>query len=86
MSVRALEAIVSKAVVSDRFCAGILNGQRAELIRPFGLEPEEMSAVLSIQALDLSEFALAIEQLTMGEPSRPVAHDDACCLKDRPLT
>ena len=77
MSARALEAIVGKAVVSDRFRAGILNGQRAELIRPFGLEPEETTAVLSIHALDLSEFAMAIEQLTLHEASRPAARYDA---------
>jgi hypothetical protein len=77
MSARTLEAIVGKAVVSDRFRTGILNGQRAELIRPFGLDPEETSAVLSIHARDLSEFALAIEKLTMGEPSPPAAPYDA---------
>jgi hypothetical protein len=86
MSARALEAIVGKAVVSDRFRAGILNGQRAELIRPFGLEPEETSAVLSIHAQDLSEFALAIEQLTLCEPSRPAARYDAWRRSDRPLS
>jgi hypothetical protein len=75
MSARSLEAIVGKAVVSDRFRAGILNGQRAELIRPFGLEPEEASAVLSIHASDLSEFAQAIEQLTLCEPARPARYD-----------
>ena len=86
MSERALEAIVGKAVVSDRFRAGILNGQRAELIRPFGLEPEETSAVLSIHAQDLSEFALAIEQLTLREPPRPAARYDAWRRADRPLS
>jgi hypothetical protein len=77
MSKRALAAIVGKAVVSEWFCAGILDGKRAELIRPFALEPEEMSAVMSIHARDLSEFALAIEKLTMGEPSPPAAPYDA---------
>jgi hypothetical protein len=77
VSVRALEAIVGKAVVSQRFRAGILNGQRGELIRPFGLGPEETSAVMSIRARDLSEFALAIEQLTLGELSRPAPGCDA---------
>jgi hypothetical protein len=77
MSVRALEAIVGKAVVSERFRAGILNGQREELIRPFGLGPEETSAVMSIRANDLSEFALAIEQLTLYETSPPAPCCDA---------
>ena len=83
MPVRALEAIVGKAVVSERFRAGILNGQRAELIRPFGLGPEETSAVMSIHASDLSEFALAIEQLTLGEPSPPGKCRDAWLSADR---
>ena len=77
VSVRALEAIVGNAVVSERFRAGILNGQRGELIRPFGLGPEVTSAVMSIRARDLTEFALAIEQLTLSEPSWPVACFDA---------
>ena len=64
MSIRALEAIVGRAVVSDRFRTGILNGKRAELIRQFGLEPDETSAVMSIQARSLPEFARAIEKLT----------------------
>ena len=64
MSVRALEAIVGRAVVSERFRAGILNGKRAELIRQFSLEPHESSAVLSIKARSLPEFAMAIEKLT----------------------
>ena len=77
VSVRALESIVGHAVVSERFRAGILNGQRGELIRSFGLDPEETSAVMSIRARDLSEFALAIEQLTLGEPSQPGPRFDA---------
>jgi hypothetical protein len=64
MSMRALEAIVGRAVVSERFRAGILNGKRAELIRQFSLEPDETSAVMSIQAGSLPEFARAIERLT----------------------
>jgi len=64
MSVRALEAIIGKAVVSERFRVGILNGKRAELIGQFGLEPDEASAVLSIKAQNLTEFARAIEILT----------------------
>ena len=64
MSARALEAIIGKAVVSERFRAGILNGQRAQLIQHFGLDPDEQSAVMSIQARSLPEFAKAIEKLT----------------------
>ncbi len=64
MSARALEAIIGKAVVSERFRAGILNGQRSQLIQQFSLEPDEKSAVMSIQARNLSEFAMAIERLT----------------------
>src|SRR5438270_76558 len=67
MSVRALEAIIGKAVVSERFRTGILNGKRGELIRQFGLEPDEASAVMSIQARNLTEFARAIEKLTMPQ-------------------
>lgn len=63
MSVRNLQIIVGKAVISDEFRAGILNGRRAELIRGFALDPEEEAAVMAIQADTLAEFAGAVEQI-----------------------
>ena len=63
MSTRNLQILVGKAVVSDDFRIGILNGRRAELIRSFELEPDEIAGVMAIQAGTLTEFAAAIEQM-----------------------
>jgi hypothetical protein len=63
MSIRNLEILVGKAVVSDQFRAGILNGRRAELLHEFDLEPDEASEVLAIQADTLAEFSAAIERI-----------------------
>jgi hypothetical protein len=63
MSTRGLLVLVGKAVVSDQFRAGILNGRRAELISGFDLEPEETAGVMAIRAADLVEFAAAVESM-----------------------
>jgi hypothetical protein len=63
MSITSLNAIITKAVVSDRFRAGLLNGQKAVLIRDFELEPTEVSAIMSIHVDSLAEFAAAIDRL-----------------------
>ena len=63
MSVRGLHILVGKAVISDEFRDGILNGRRDELIRSFDLEPEEVAEVMAIQANTLEEFAAAVEQI-----------------------
>lgn len=64
MSKIALQKIVGKAVISDNFRAGLLNGRRAELIDGFDLEPHERNQILSIQAQTLAEFAAEIQQIT----------------------
>lgn len=63
MSARGLQMLVGKAVVSDEFRIGILNGRRDELIGSFDLEPEEIAEVMAIQAETLAEFAAAIEHM-----------------------
>jgi hypothetical protein len=59
-----MNEIIGKAVISDRFRAGLLTGKRAELIRQpeFELEPEEAMALMAIHADNLAEFAVAVEQ------------------------
>jgi hypothetical protein len=71
MSILSLNAIVTKAVVSDRFRAGLLNGQKAELIRDFDLDPDEVSAIMSIHVGSLAEFAVAVDKLVQA---REFAH------------
>jgi hypothetical protein len=72
MSVKGLNELVGRAIISDSFRAGLLNGQRAELLRQFEtrLEPEERQAVLAIQARDLADFAAAIERLIAEREGR----------------
>ena len=77
MSLRGMNEIIGKAVISDRFRAGLLNGKRAELIRQpeFELEPDEAMALMAIHAENLAEFAVAVEQLVEQREMRPAEHD-----------
>ena len=78
MSLRGMNQIIGKAVISDRFRAGLLNDKRAELIRQpeFELDPEEAMALMAIQAENLAEFAVAVEQLVEQREQRPAERDD----------
>ena len=63
MSVRGLQLLVGRAVISEEFRIGILNGARADFIRDLDLEPEEMTSVLAIRAGNLAEFAARVEEI-----------------------
>ncbi len=65
MSTDGINRMLGEAIISDRFRAGLLNGQRAELVSDprFQLEADETAALLSIQAEDLQQFAAAVERL-----------------------
>lgn len=65
MSVKCLNEVVGKAIISDSFRAGLMNGTREELLRQFEdrLDPDEHQAVLAIQADSFSDFAAAVERL-----------------------
>jgi hypothetical protein len=78
MSLRGLNEIIGKAVISDRFRAGLLTGKRAELIRQpeFELEPEEAMALMAIHADNLAEFAVAVEQLVEQREPRPAGQSE----------
>jgi hypothetical protein len=83
MSVKGLNEMVGRAIISDSFRSGLLNGRRAELLRQFEtrLEPDEQQAVLAIQARDLADFAAAIEQLIAErEGRRPAAQPEPAAL------
>ena len=81
MSALELDKLVGQAVVSKTFRAGILNGKRPELARHYSLTPEEMAAVLSIEAATLKDFAAAVRRImanqqTQFAKSHPtLAHD-----------
>ncbi|MBI3241229.1 MAG: hypothetical protein HYZ49_02935 [Chloroflexi bacterium] len=63
MSVRGLQKLVGKAVISDNFRKGILGERRAELVGGFDLEPDELVSLLSLRAETLAEFAGAVEEI-----------------------
>ncbi len=74
MSIRGLQFMVGRAVVSDEYRAGILDGRKAELIRDLDLEPGESAQVMAIQAGTLAEFAAAVERIVQTQltaASRP---------------
>jgi len=71
MSIRAIQTVVGKAVISESFRAGLLNGQRAELLREFDLEPREAAALLAIRAETLTDFAAQVEQLAGSHSAEP---------------
>jgi hypothetical protein len=63
MSAKAMHKLVGHAVVSERFCAGLLNGRRSELLERFDFAPDEVDSLMSIEASDLPAFAAAVERL-----------------------
>ncbi len=75
MSISGLNQLLGEAVVSDQFRAGLLNGRRAELVSDprFKLEPDEAAALLSIEADNLQDFAVAVEIYLSQRKSAPAA-------------
>ena len=63
MSLRALEIMVGKAITSDQFLKGIMNGRRAELLQEYHLEPDEFAEVMAIRADTATEFYAAVDQI-----------------------
>jgi len=82
MSIYGLNKLVGQACISDVFLAGLMNGQRAELIRlpEFELEPDEAQALLAIKADTFADFAAAVEHLVDQRESR-ASRDDGTYLK-----
>jgi hypothetical protein len=72
MSARGLNEVVGRGCISQTFRQGLMNGQRAELIRlpEFELEPEEARALLAIKADTFADFAAAVEALVAQRESR----------------
>ena len=63
MSASELDRLVCQAVLSEKFCAAVLDGQRAELIKAYNLDPEEVARLLAIHADTLPDFAAAALQV-----------------------
>jgi hypothetical protein len=71
MSLYGLKTMVTRAVTSDLFRTGMINGRRAELIRNFDLDPEERAEIMAIQASTESELYRALDRIIL-------ARDGAC--------
>ncbi|HTP07293.1 MAG TPA: hypothetical protein VMP08_03535 [Anaerolineae bacterium] len=67
MSIRGLQFMVGRAVISEEYRAGILNGHKAELIRDLDLEPGETAQVMAIRATSLAEFAAEVERIVQAQ-------------------
>ena len=67
MSIRGLQFMVGRAVISEEYRAGIPNGHKAELIRDLDLEPGETAQVMAIRAATLAEFAAEVERIVQAQ-------------------
>jgi hypothetical protein len=67
MSIHGLEFMVGRAIISDEYRAGILNGHKAELIRDLDLEPGESAQVMAIRASTLAEFAAEVDRIVQAQ-------------------
>lgn len=67
MSIHDLQFMVGRAVISDKYRAGILNGHKAELIRELDLEPGESAQIMAIRANTLAEFAAEVDRIVQAQ-------------------
>ncbi|MDH3942843.1 MAG: hypothetical protein OEV06_01950 [Anaerolineae bacterium] len=51
-----LNAIAAKALLDHDFQAAILNGRRMEKLGEFNLDPNQIEAVMAIEATDVDQF------------------------------
>jgi hypothetical protein len=58
-----LNAIAAKALVDHDFQAAILNGQRKEKLGEFNLDPQQIEAVMAIEAKDVDQFIRSLGKL-----------------------
>ena len=63
MSAQSLHLLVGRAIISEEFRRGILNGSQADFIRDLDLEAEDRASVLAIRADNLAEFAARVEEI-----------------------
>ncbi len=67
MSIHGLQFMVGRAVISDQYRVGILNGHKAELIRDLDLDPGESAQVMAIRANTLAEFAAEVDRIVQAQ-------------------
>ena len=64
-----LNAVVTKALVDERFREALLTGRSEAALREFPLGEEERRALASIHAEDLQGFVTQVHRLMGEEPS-----------------
>ena len=69
MSKMKLNAIAAQALLDNEFKSGLLNGKRREKLNTFGLNDEEIQAVMSIEAMDLDQFIRRLGNLISPSPA-----------------
>ncbi len=62
MSKLTLNALITKAILDDKFQEDILNGQRQARIDEFDLSHDEKKTLLDIQADNLDQFIVQVER------------------------
>ena len=67
MSIHGLQFMVARAVISDQYRIGILNGHKAELIQELDLDPGESAQVMAIRANTLAEFAAEVDRIVQAQ-------------------
>jgi hypothetical protein len=65
-----MNVMVTRAVTSDQFRKGMINGRRAELIREYDLDPDEQAEIMAIQANTESEFYGDMDRIIISRASR----------------
>jgi hypothetical protein len=66
MSDNAIQQLVGRAVVSDKFRARLLGAERADILRTSDLDPREQDALRAIPAATIEEFAAGVERVMRG--------------------
>jgi hypothetical protein len=62
----AIQQIVCRAVVSERFRVRLLGATREEVLHTADLDPREQEAFLAIPADTIEEFAAGVERVMRG--------------------
>lgn len=62
----AIQQLVSRAVVSERFRARLLGTEREEVLRALDLDLREQEALRDIPAETIEEFAAGVERVMRG--------------------
>jgi hypothetical protein len=81
-----MKVMVTRAVTSDQFRKGMMNGRRAELIREYDLDPDEQAEIMAIRANTEAEFYGAMDRIIVSrEPRHSLLLADRYARIDRGL-